>query len=90
MSVINGRTNMVTATVTVGSSPNGIAVSPEAGVVYVANDGSGTVSVISMRTNTVIDTFTVGSAPFGDAVSPVTGLVYVANAYSDTVSVIYI
>jgi DNA-binding beta-propeller fold protein YncE len=47
VSVINRRTHAVTATITVGSIPVGIAVNPVTGAVYVANNGSGNVSVIS-------------------------------------------
>nr|WP_253861745.1 hypothetical protein [Mycobacterium asiaticum] len=45
--MINSATNTVTATITVGSIPNGIAVDPTTGAIYVANYGSDTVSVIS-------------------------------------------
>jgi YVTN family beta-propeller protein len=44
-SVINGSTNTVTATVTVGSAPYGVAVDPTTNTVYVANSSSNTVSV---------------------------------------------
>ena len=47
MSVIDPTTNTVTATITVGHDPNGVAVDPGTGDVYVANTGSGTVSVLS-------------------------------------------
>jgi len=53
VSVINPATNTVVATITVGSNPWGVAVNPaalEAGDVYVANEGSGTVSVINPAT----------------------------------------
>jgi YVTN family beta-propeller protein len=50
VSVIDPTSNTVTETIPVGKSPTGVAVSPvgpAAGDVYVANEGSGTVSVIS-------------------------------------------
>ena len=59
MSVINGQTNTVTATITVGTGPNGVAVSPLASAVYVANSGDGTVSVITFNACTTTITGTV-------------------------------
>jgi DNA-binding beta-propeller fold protein YncE len=44
--VINGRTNAVTGTIGVGSHPEGVAVSPRTGEIYVTNHGDNTVSVI--------------------------------------------
>jgi YVTN family beta-propeller protein len=85
VSVIDPNTNTVVDTITVGSLPVGVAVSPtgpEAGDIYVANEGSGNVSVIDPTTNTVVDTITVGTNPFALAVSPTgpeAGDIYVAN-----------
>jgi YVTN family beta-propeller protein len=78
----------VVATVGVGVNPLGVGVNPSTGRVYVANDGSNTVSVIDGNTNTVIATVGVGSQPEGVGVNPSTGRVYVANDGSNTVSVI--
>lgn len=50
VSVINGRTGTVDDTITVGIAPDSVAVDgsgTNAGVVYVTNTGSGTVSVIA-------------------------------------------
>ncbi len=59
MSVINGGT--VTNTIPVGTSPEGVAVDPGTGNVYVVNSSShGTVSVISEATDTVTNTVAVG------------------------------
>jgi YVTN family beta-propeller protein len=88
VSVINGATNMVTATVTVGTQPEAVAVNPVMGQVYVANKGSNNVSVIDGASNTVITTVPVGTQPEAVAVNPVTGQVYVANFNSSNVSVI--
>ena len=63
MSVIDGATNTVTATVTVGADPDGVAVDGTTDTIYVTNYGSGTVSVIDGATNTVTATVTVGSRP---------------------------
>ena len=70
VSVIDTATNTVTATITVGTAPFAVAVSPDGGTVYVANIDSDNVSAIATATNKVIATITVGSAPEGVAVSP--------------------
>ena len=88
VSVINVATNTVVTTVTVGSGPDGVAVSPDGSRVYVANWNQGTVSVIDTATNTVASTVTVGSGPNGVAVNPDESRVYVANNGDHTVSVI--
>ena len=78
----------MTATINVGNTPYGVAVNPTTGVIYVANNISGTVSVINPATNTVTATLTVGSDPVGVAVSPTSGYAYVANQLGNTISVI--
>ena len=88
VSVIAAATNTVTATIAVGSRPQGVAASPDGRTVYVANYLSNNVSVIATATNTVTATIAVGSAPQGVAVSPDGRTVYVANEFSNSVSVI--
>ncbi len=88
VSVIDITTNKVTATVPVGISPWGVAVSPDGTKVYVTNWNSNTVSVIDTATNTVTATVDVGSNPIGITVTPDGSKVYVANYYNDIVSVI--
>ena len=88
VSVIDTATDAVVATVTVGTSPDGVAVSPDGSRVYVASSGRGTVSVIDTATDTVAGTVNVGTFPVGVAVSPDGSRVYVANLGSGTVSVI--
>ncbi|MBY0547624.1 MAG: beta-propeller fold lactonase family protein [Candidatus Obscuribacterales bacterium] len=78
----------VAATIPVGASPTGIAVSPLANLVFVANTAANSVSVIDTASNAVVNTVAVGASPRGVAVSPDGSLVYVANSASDTVSVI--
>ena len=80
VSVIDTATNTVTATVPVGSSPWGVAVSPDGTRVYVTNWNSNTVSVIDTATNTVTATVNVKSNPIGIVVSPDGKKVYVAVA----------
>ena len=78
----------MTATITVGSSPWGVAVDPAAGAVYVANEdggGSGLVSVIDAATGTVTDTLDTGFGADAVAVDPATHTVYETNTGDDTV-----
>jgi YVTN family beta-propeller protein len=76
VSVINGATNTVVATVTVGNEPDAIAVNSATNQIYVTNHGSGTMSVISGATNTVAATVTVDSEPDAVAVNPATSQIY--------------
>ena len=79
VSVINGATNTVTATVVVGFTHGGVAVDPTTHTVYVTNSSLGSVSVIKGATRKVIATVPVGPFPMGVAVDPVTHTVYVAS-----------
>ena len=88
VSVIDGATNTVTATIVVGSSPYSVSVNPTTNKIYVANPGSNNVSVIDGATNTVTATITVGSNPSGVVVNPATNKVYVTNAGSNNVYVV--
>ena len=88
VSVIDTASNTVTATVPVGTFPNGVAVTPDGAHVYVANVLDGTVSVIDTASNTVTATVPVGLFPFGVAVTPDGAHVYVANQGGGNVSVI--
>jgi len=88
VSVIDTATNTVTATVNVGSCPQGIAVIPDGTRVYVTNCMSNNVSVIDATKNKVIDTVYVGSYPTRVTVNPDGTKVYVVNAASKTISAI--
>lgn len=88
VSVIDTATNTVVATVNVGKSPEGVAISPDGTHVYVANLGSNTVSVIDTATNTVAATVNVGKNPHGVAVNTDGTKVYVTNYGGSSVSVI--
>jgi YVTN family beta-propeller protein len=88
VSVIDTATNTVVATVTVGTGPFGVAVTPDGKHAYVTN-GGGTVSVIDTASNTVVGTpIPVGSFPDGVAVTPDGKHAYVTNELSNNVSVI--
>nr|WP_104178564.1 fibronectin type III domain-containing protein [Cryobacterium sp. Y50] len=78
----------MTATVTVGDRPYGVAVNEETNTVYVANYRGGTVSVIAGASNTVTATVPVGGHPIGVAVNETTNTVYVTNDVGGRVSVI--
>lgn len=87
VSVIDTATNTVTATIAVGGTDTGVAVSPDGSKVYIGSFDTNTVSVIATATNRVIATIAVPS-PLGVAVSPDGGKVYVANFDASSVSVI--
>jgi YVTN family beta-propeller protein len=89
VSVIDTATNMVVATVAVGSNPIGIAVTPDRKHVYVTNQTfNGSVSVIDTAANTVVATVPVASNAFGVAVTPDGKHAYVTNLAANNVSVI--
>jgi YVTN family beta-propeller protein len=80
------------AEITVGSQPFGVAVVPVNASgdtrVYVANEGSNTVSVIDSITHTVTKTLTGFQAPIGVAASPSADRVFVTNNAGDSVTVL--
>ena len=63
VSVIDGQTDLVIKTITVGTDPMGVAVNSNNNRIYVANKSSNNVSVIDGSTDTVITTVTVGTNP---------------------------
>ena len=87
--VIDTATNTVVATIAVGQTPFGVAITPDGTRAYVTNQNSNTVSVIDTATNTVVATIPVGLRPAGVAITPDGTRAYVANVCRDnTVSVI--
>ena len=82
------QAQMVTATITVGTAPRGVAVTPDGAYVYIANSENNSVSVMSTATNTVISTVTGFNNPYGEAVTPNGAYVYVTNLDNGSVSVI--
>jgi len=87
VSVINMATHNVVASMAVGNSPTGVAVSQDGSRVYItnssfANPNVATVSVISAVTNSVIGSIpqAKNSEPFGVAVSPDGSKLYVVNS----------
>jgi YVTN family beta-propeller protein len=75
-------------TVAAGKDPFAVAVNPNTNMIYLANNGSDTVSVIDGKTNSVVKNIMVGTGPSYVSVNPNTDMVYVTNFDSDTVSVI--
>ena len=88
VSVINGRTNAVTATIRLGNFPFAVAVDPKTNTIDVTTFNANTVLVINGRTNTLNATIHVGSEATGIAVDWKTNTAYVANISGHTVSVL--
>ena len=88
VSVIDTATNTVSATIPVGSGPQGVAATPNGAFVYVANGFGNSVSVISTATDSVVATVPVGTNPELLAITPNGSFVYVVNRFSNSVSVI--
>src|SRR5271157_4301247 len=87
VTVIDGATNNVAATVTVGASPFALAVNSKTNKVYVANSScqslpcsAGTVTVIDGASNTNTATITVGNSPENVEVNSMTNQIYVVNS----------
>jgi YVTN family beta-propeller protein len=80
--------NTVIATVTVGSAPQGIVVTPNTDFVYVANAGSLTISEIETKTHAVVLTVPLSYSPGALAITPDGSTLYVANYYDSSVSVV--
>jgi DNA-binding beta-propeller fold protein YncE len=73
--------------IAVGTTPQGIAVSPRLGLAVVANNGGGNVSIVNLLTNTQpVTAVAVGTNPIGVAIDDATGVAMVANFTSNTVS----
>jgi YVTN family beta-propeller protein len=95
VTVIDGFTGSLTATIPVGAAPVGVAVNPRTNFIYVANAGNsqtgnpGNVTVINGATNT---TTTVSDPkatnPVAIAVNSATDKIYVVNRGSNNVTVI--
>jgi YVTN family beta-propeller protein len=85
---VRGRVPAVIKTITVGARPDGIAVSPVTGEIYIANYSGSTVSVISPLAGTVIKTITFGNGLCCTAINPVTGQVYISSADTNQVFIL--
>ena len=90
VSVIDTATNAVVGSpIPVGTSPEGVAITPNGAFAYVANQNSNSVSVINTATNAVVGSpIAVGNGPAGVAITPNGAFAYVTNFSSNSVSVI--
>jgi YVTN family beta-propeller protein len=86
VSVIDGSTNAVTATVGGMSAPYFLGVNSTTNQVFVANSNGNNVTVIDGATNTIVTTVPVGRDPIGIRVKSISNLVYVANFVDGTIS----
>jgi YVTN family beta-propeller protein len=86
ISVVEGRTRRVVATVPMSSRPAGIAVNTKTNRIYVTN-AEAVVSVIDGSSNRIVATVPMSSRPAGIAVNPKANRIYVTNT-EPTVSVI--
>src|SRR6266446_4293656 len=77
----------VLRSISIGATPQGVAISSHLGLAVVANNSAGTVSVVNLLTNAeAVPDVAVGTSPIGVAVNESTGVALVANFGSNTVS----
>jgi YVTN family beta-propeller protein len=92
VSVINGTTNDIVASIPVGKNPQAIVYNPANGQVYTANVLSNTLSIINGTSNSLVGSIDVGAFPgknpTGITLNPINNYIYVTNMGSNTVSVI--
>ena len=90
VSIIDGATHAVVATIPVTAGAVYTAVNPLTNRLYVThgNGPADIVTVIDTISNTAIATIPTGRSPFGIAVNPASNRVYVANNRGHSVSVI--
>lgn len=88
VSVIDGASDSVVATIPVGSNPYGVTVDEAQREVFVANYLSDNVSIINATRNVVAGSFPAGQGPVDVVWDATTGLLYVSNRYSDNLTVL--
>jgi YVTN family beta-propeller protein len=77
-----------TATIKVGKSPVALAINEATNGIYVANNGSGSVSVIDGANDALAANIDVGALPYVLAVNPVANKIFVSNTFSDVITLI--
>ena len=78
----------ITATPSVPETATPTPTLSGAGLAYVSNSASHSVSVIDVGTNAVVNSIPVGTVPFGVAVDPAAMRAYVTNFFDRTLSII--
>ena len=79
VTVINGATNQILATIDADLNPIAIDLNPSTNMIYVANSGRNNVTVISGATLSIVATVPAGTSPHAIAVDLATNQIYVAN-----------
>jgi predicted alpha-1,2-mannosidase len=82
---IDLRDHIAGPPITVGSGPDGMAITPDGKLLYVANNNSNDVTVIDTATNQVVTTVPVGNVAADLAVTPDGATVWVSNFGDGTV-----
>lgn len=93
VAIIDGANNTVTGEIPLpaGSDPVGVAVDPAAGLVYVADKGTGAISLINMATDAVSTLASGMTQPYGLALDTGTGTLYAtAVSASEGLGVTYV
>jgi YVTN family beta-propeller protein len=85
---INNDATNKASSVKVGAAPVAIATNPVTDLVYVANNGSGTITVLDGQKDSIVATINVGALPYVLAVSEATNRIYVSNTFSDLLTII--
>ena len=88
VAVVNLATGIVTQTVPVGVSPQGVATYPAGGTIVVSNRGDNTATVIDLADTTQTPiVVTAGVEPLGVAIDQTSGLALVTNSNANSNSV---
>jgi len=77
--VLDAATGALDTTLSVGMTPNGLALNAGAGRLYVSATGAGTVTEINTINNTIVRTWMVGGTPQDMEVLPGRNALYIAN-----------
>ena len=69
--VLDKKTKKISSTIKVGQLPRSLAMSPDGGILYVANSGSEYISVIDLNRLTVINKIVMPPIPFNGFYNPI-------------------